>query len=79
MMMGFRALAETEDIVVDTDELEDAQWFTAAEIATVRRMGRRHGDLPPPAPRQHRAGAARPVGGGGSSGALGGWNRVRHG
>ena len=34
MMMGFRALAEAEDIVVDTDELEDAQWFTAAEIAT---------------------------------------------
>jgi NAD+ diphosphatase len=34
MMMGFRALAEGEDVVVDTDELEDAQWFTAAEIAT---------------------------------------------
>jgi NAD+ diphosphatase len=34
MMMGFRASATTEDIVLDGDELEDAQWFTAAEVAT---------------------------------------------
>jgi len=33
MMIGFRALAETTDITVDADELEDAQWFTAAEVA----------------------------------------------
>lgn len=33
MMMGFRATATTEDIQLD-DELEDAQWFTAAEVAT---------------------------------------------
>jgi NAD+ diphosphatase len=33
MMIGFRAEAEDEDIALDTDELEDAQWFTAAEIA----------------------------------------------
>jgi NAD+ diphosphatase len=32
MMIGFRATAEGEDIALDTDELEDAQWFTAAEI-----------------------------------------------
>lgn len=32
MMIGFRALAEGEDIAIDTDELEDAQWFTAAEV-----------------------------------------------
>jgi NAD+ diphosphatase len=34
MMIGFRARAEGEDIVLDSDELEDAQWFTAAEIST---------------------------------------------
>ena len=33
MMVGFRALAETEDIVLDADELEDARWFTAAQIS----------------------------------------------
>ena len=33
MMMGFRTMAETEDIVLDTDELEDARWFTAAEVS----------------------------------------------
>jgi NAD+ diphosphatase len=33
MMMGFRAVAENEEVSVDTDELEDAQWFTAAEVA----------------------------------------------
>ena len=34
MMMGFRATAATEDIALDGDELEDAQWFTAAELKT---------------------------------------------
>jgi NAD+ diphosphatase len=33
MMMGFRATARRDDIAVDTDELEDARWFTAAEVA----------------------------------------------
>lgn len=33
MMMGFRAAAESEEIVVDADELEDARWFTAAEVS----------------------------------------------
>ena len=33
MMVGFRAIAESDDIVIDTEELEDARWFTAAEIA----------------------------------------------
>ena len=33
MMVGFRAVAETEEIVLDTDELEDAAWFTAAQVA----------------------------------------------
>lgn len=33
MMTGFRAIAETEDIAIDPDEIEDAQWFTASELA----------------------------------------------
>ena len=33
MMMGFRAVAETEEVVLDTDELEDARWFTVAEVS----------------------------------------------
>jgi NAD+ diphosphatase len=32
MMIGFAARAETEDISLDTDELEDARWFSAAEV-----------------------------------------------
>ena len=32
MMIGFRATAETEDIVLDS-ELEDARWFTAQQVA----------------------------------------------
>jgi NAD+ diphosphatase len=34
LMMGFQATALRDDIVLDGDELEDAQWFTAAEVAT---------------------------------------------
>jgi NAD+ diphosphatase len=33
MMVGFRAVGETDDIVLDADELEDARWFTAAQVA----------------------------------------------
>ena len=33
MMVGFRAAAESEEIVVDADELEDARWFTVAEVS----------------------------------------------
>ena len=33
MMVGFRAEADAEDITIDADELEDARWFTAAEVA----------------------------------------------
>jgi NAD+ diphosphatase len=33
MMIGFHAVAEQEDLAIDRDELEDAQWFTAAEIS----------------------------------------------
>jgi len=33
-MIGFTAMAETEDIAIDADELEDAQWFTASELSS---------------------------------------------
>jgi NAD+ diphosphatase len=33
MLVGFRAAAESDDVVLDGDELEDARWFTAAEVA----------------------------------------------
>ena len=39
MMIGFRARGETEDIVVDSAELEDARWFTAAEVAAFGEWG----------------------------------------
>jgi len=39
MMMGFRAVAESEEIVLDTDELEDARWFTAAEVSQFGEWG----------------------------------------
>jgi NAD+ diphosphatase len=39
MMIGFRATAESEELSVDRDELEDAQWFTAAEVATFGEWG----------------------------------------
>lgn len=33
LMVGFRALAASEEITIDHVELEDARWFTAAEVA----------------------------------------------
>jgi NAD+ diphosphatase len=39
MMTGFSAIAETDEIVVDTSELEDARWFTAAELAQFGEWG----------------------------------------
>ncbi len=33
LMLGFHARAETSEITFDTDELEDARWFAADEIA----------------------------------------------
>jgi len=32
MMLGFRAQAETTEITIDRDELDDARWFTAEEV-----------------------------------------------
>ena len=39
MMVGFRAHAETEDVTVDADELEDARWFSAPEVAAFGEWG----------------------------------------
>ena len=33
MMIGFRAAGESDDIALDTDELEDARWFTAKQVS----------------------------------------------
>ncbi|HUQ81470.1 MAG TPA: NAD(+) diphosphatase [Gemmatimonadaceae bacterium] len=33
MMMGFTAVAESDAITIETEELEDVQWFSAAELA----------------------------------------------
>jgi NAD+ diphosphatase len=32
LMVGFRALAETDEFAVDHDELDEARWFTRAEV-----------------------------------------------
>jgi NAD+ diphosphatase len=34
IMLGFRAEAETTELTVDGEEIADARWFTAAELAT---------------------------------------------
>ena len=41
LMVGFRALADTETIAVDHDELDEARWFTRAEV---RALGDRRPD-----------------------------------
>jgi NAD+ diphosphatase len=33
MMLGFRAQAKTMEITIDRDELDDARWFSAADVA----------------------------------------------
>ena len=42
LMLGFRAIARTHDITLRDGELEDARWFTRADIAAG------HPTLPPP-------------------------------
>ncbi|MGQ0841221.1 NAD(+) diphosphatase [Actinokineospora sp.] len=48
LMIGFRAVALSEDITVDRDELLDARWFTRAEVAALqaehRAAGTHRGD-----------------------------------
>ncbi len=42
LMLGFRAAAPAESpLCIDPDELEDAGWFTRADLATFRDRGRR--------------------------------------
>jgi len=41
LMMGFTARATTYDITFDREELEDAQWFTRADVARFAEMNRR--------------------------------------
>ena len=44
-MLGFRARAMNMDIKIAEDELEDARWFTAAEIAEFGEWGDETGDF----------------------------------
>ena len=39
IMLGFRAVAETTEIVIDREEIGAARWFTAAEISTFGEWG----------------------------------------
>ncbi|HEX6964154.1 MAG TPA: NAD(+) diphosphatase [Gemmatimonadaceae bacterium] len=39
LMIGFRATAENDAITVDREELDDARWFTAAEVAAFGEWG----------------------------------------
>jgi len=39
LMIGFRAVAESDAIAIDREELDDAQWFTAAEVAQFGEWG----------------------------------------
>jgi NAD+ diphosphatase len=38
-MLGFHGVADTFDITVDGDELEEARWFTKAEITELTASG----------------------------------------
>ena len=46
LMLGFHGVADTFDITVDGEELEDARWFTKAEITELTASGELM--LPPP-------------------------------
>ncbi len=48
IMLGFRAHARTMALQLDADEVEDARWFTAAEIATFGEWGDRDAPLQVP-------------------------------
>jgi len=53
LMMGFILPAETEDIRIDSDELESARWVSREEMRDI--LEGRHGELfcPPPAAIAH--------------------------
>jgi NAD+ diphosphatase len=48
LMIGCHALAESRDLVVDYTELEDARWFTRAEVAEAMDKGRDSTSFIPP-------------------------------
>jgi NAD+ diphosphatase len=48
VMLGFRAVAETTEITVDSTELEHAAWFTRAEVRDFRELDFRRFEAPPP-------------------------------
>lgn len=50
LMIGCHALAEGDELVVDTTELEEARWFTREEVAYAMRPGTEDGAFiaPPP-------------------------------
>ena len=65
-MLGFIGRATSEDITVDQDEIEDARWFTRAEMkaeaeAGDARAARRRLDQPVTRRALVRRAAARPV------------------
>jgi NAD+ diphosphatase len=43
LMVGFRAVAETEDVAVDRDELIEARWFTRDEVVALLAAHRAEG------------------------------------
>jgi len=45
LMIGFRAVATTFDVVIDPEELTEARWFTAAELRAAGEWGDEGADL----------------------------------
>ena len=52
LMLGFRAIAVTKTINVDTEELTDARWFTPKEITQFGEWGTDIPDYVPRLPRK---------------------------
>jgi NAD+ diphosphatase len=49
-MIGCLALADSLDLAIDTTEIEEARWFTRADVAEALGKGRESTSfLPPPA------------------------------
>ena len=50
LMLGCHAFADERDLVIDATEIEDARWFTRAEVAEAVEKGHESaGFVPPPA------------------------------
>ena len=39
LMLGFHAVAETTELTLDPEEIEDARWLTRAEIENIEDLG----------------------------------------